>query len=99
MPKLSEAQGRALRMMMTYNCFAIQHIRGHCYYLPAKWGDYTPYPVWATPLRGNTLASLQRRQLVGIAAVGDRASRDTTFYVLTSKGREVAKELQSAKAE
>lgn len=95
---LSEPQRRALRLMVTYNCFAVQHIRGHCYYLPVKWGGCTPYAVWKTSLRRNTLASLQRRQLVGIAAVGDRASRDTIFYTLTPKGRNAAKELEDAEA-
>lgn len=92
--KLSGPQIRALTTMVFYNCFAVQHIRGHCYYLPAKRGGYTPYPVWATCLRRNTLASLQRRELVAIENVGDRASRDTTFYTLTDKGRGVAKEMK-----
>lgn len=98
MLKLSEPQRRALNVMLTYSCFAIQHTRGHCYYLPVGRGGYTPYAVWSTHLRGNTLASLERRQLVRIADVGDRASRGTRFYELTSKGRETAKELRDAKA-
>ena len=93
MSKLSDAQKRALTIMVTYNCFAVQPIRGHCCYLPVERG-YTPYAVWRTSLRGNTLASLQRRGLVRIANVGDRTSRDAAFYVLTPKGHEVAKEME-----
>ena len=94
MPKLSEAQKRVLRMLYEYGCFAVQSSRGHCYYLPIKQGGCTPYPVWRTSVRSNTLASLEQRDLLSIADVGDRSSRGTRFYGLTPKGREVAKELE-----
>ena len=99
MPKLSDAQKRVLRTMRDYDCFAVQDLRGHCYYLPIKSGGCSPYAIWNSSVRGNTLVSLEQRELLSIADVGDRSSRGTRFYGLTPKGREVAKELEEQDGE
>lgn len=101
MLKLSEAQKRALCMMLRYQCFAvrsIQRARARCYYLPAKRGAMTPYEMWRTSLHNATLSSLQRHDFVERINVGGRTPRDTTFYLLTAKGRKVAKELEEQAA-
>ena len=89
MSKITEPQACVLRTMAEYDCQIRINQYGHVRY-GAFEGCSMPYAAWRFPPLKRTLLALQRK---GILESQGHEGWNQRF-VLTPKGREIAKELQ-----
>ena len=90
--KLSEAQKRVLRTMVEFDCLLYSSTPdGHCWY-----GGRALYECPDRKVRYTTLRALIKRRLIGERQHMAAQPYWRHDFLLTPKGREMAKELQDA---